>query len=86
MKKQILSFAVAASAVFAFSSSHANAGTADMTPVQPVAQTQLTNECRWDPQGSSLCRGRNFCYQSVYHPKCQRYCSAYPNDRICYRR
>lgn len=51
----------------------------------PQANIQYPNDCRWDPQGSSVCRGRNFCFMSPAHPKCRLYCSYYPYDRVCNR-
>lgn len=82
MFKQICTIAAMGAAVFLGSMNEANANNGLMTPVNGSANYQPA-DCRWDPQGSAVCRGRNFCYQSPYHPKCQLYCSNFPYDRIC---
>ncbi len=84
MLKKLLASSVAVVAAFSFYVGDAKANSS--APLTQVAvDVNLNNPCRWDPQGSSICRGRNFCAVSVYHPKCQRYCSYYPYDRVCRR-
>lgn len=77
MVKGLVAGVLAISSIFALSASDAFAA-------RLAQRTELTlPDCRWNPQGTSLCRGRNFCFLSVYHPKCQRYCAYYPWDYVC---
>lgn len=83
MFKQFFSVAAAAAAVFLVSMSDANAKAGMTLAADSSSFGYQPVDCRWDPQGSAICRGRNFCYRSVFHPKCQQYCNYNPYDRIC---